>query len=78
MTITLTLPDTYLLYAQRMDIAREIRLHHAQMLYLQQRISLGKAAELADCDIQEFMRQCALAHLPTISFTLVRYAETVI
>ncbi len=68
MTITVTLPDTYPLSTSQSNIADEIRLHHAQMLYAQGRISLGKAAELANFDIQEFMRLCAQANLPSLDY----------
>lgn len=69
MTITLTLPDdTYPLYARATDVAAEVQLHHAQILYAEGRISIGKATELAGVDMVEFMRLCAQVHIPAVDY----------
>jgi predicted HTH domain antitoxin len=68
MQVTITLPDTYRLYANATSAARDVQLHHALALYKQGTLSLGKAAELAERDLMSFIAECRRFEIPTLVY----------
>ena len=58
MQVTMELPDQYFLTATPQEVAEEMKLNHALMLYKEGKISIGAACELASMNIYEFMKIC--------------------
>lgn len=50
------------------QIADDLRIVAAAKLFEQQRLSLGKAAELCGLSVARFMEQLAALHIPVINY----------
>ena len=69
MQIAIDLPNDFVQFQTDTDIQQEIRLSYAIWLYQQQRVTLGKAAELAGVDIYDFMSFCKVNKVPVIDLS---------
>ena len=69
MQIAIDLPNDFVQFQTDTDIQQEIRLSYAIWLYQQQRVTLGKAAELAGVDIYDFMSFCKANKVPVIDLS---------
>lgn len=58
MVITLEVPDRYLLDETPEELARDIKLYAALLLFRSHKISAGAAAELAEIDRFTFAGEC--------------------
>ncbi len=69
MQIAIDLPNDFVAFQAVPDIRQEIRISYALWLYQQRRVTLGKAAELAGCNIYDFMSICKTNRQPVIDIT---------
>lgn len=69
MQIAIDLPNDFVQFQTESDIKQEIRISYAVWLFQHQRVTLGKAAELAGTDIYEFMTLCKANSVPVIDMT---------
>ncbi|ACF43957.1 conserved hypothetical protein [Pelodictyon phaeoclathratiforme BU-1] len=69
MQIAVDLPNDFVAFQAVPDIRQEIRISYALWLYQQGRVTLGKAAELAGCNIYDFMSICKTNRQPVIDST---------
>jgi len=69
MQIAIDLPNDFVEFQAVPDIRQEIRTSYALWLYQQKRVSLGKPAELAGCDIYDVMSICKTNRQPVIDMT---------
>lgn len=69
MQIAIDLPNDFVEFQTESDIQQEIRTSYAVWLYQHQRVTLGKAAELAGTDIYDFMTLCKANRVPVIDIS---------
>lgn len=69
MQIAIDLPNDFVQFQTETDLQQEIRMSYAVWLYQHQRVTLGKAAELAGVDIYDFMSLCKANKVPVIDIT---------
>jgi len=69
MQIAIDLPNDFVQFQTESDIQQEIRTSYAVWLYQHQRVTLGKAAELAGTDIYDFMTLCKANRVPVIDIS---------
>ena len=69
MEIAIDLPNDCVAFQAVPDIRQEIRTSYALWLYQQKRVTLGKAEELAGCDIYDVMSICKTNRQPVIDMT---------
>lgn len=69
MQIDIDLPNDFVAFQTVPDIRQEIRTSYALWLYQQQRVTLAKAAELADYNLYDFMTICKANRIPVINIT---------
>jgi predicted HTH domain antitoxin len=66
MQIAIELPNDFVAFQTEPDIRKEIATSYALWLYLNARVTLVKAAELAGLDIYDFMQVCKDNRVPVI------------
>jgi predicted HTH domain antitoxin len=69
MKVTLDIPDSYALYFGLSSIERQFKLFTALMLVKQGKISVSKAAELAEITIYDFLKQCKENDIPVVDYS---------
>lgn len=69
MQIAIDLPNDFVQFQTESEIKQEVRTSYAVWLYQHQRVTLGKAAELAGTDIYDFMTLCKANKVPVIDMT---------
>lgn len=69
MKVTLDLPDNCSSLFTSANIAKEIKLYIALMLFKKRKISFSKGAELAEVPIYEFMSTCNEYEIPVINYS---------
>ncbi len=69
MQIDIDLPNDFVQFQTESDIQQEIRTSYAVWLYQHQRVTLGKAAEMAGTDIYDFMTLCKANRIPVIDIS---------
>ncbi|OHD13520.1 MAG: hypothetical protein A2Y41_06480 [Spirochaetes bacterium GWB1_36_13] len=69
MNLTIHLPDSLKLFFNHQNMEKEIKKSIAIMLYLQEKISLSKAAELSEIDIYSFIYECKINQIPVIDYS---------
>ena len=69
MQIAIDLPNDFITFQAVSDIRKEICISYALWLYQQRRVTLVKAAELAGCNIYDFMSICKTNKQPVIDIT---------
>jgi predicted HTH domain antitoxin len=69
MKVTLDIPDSYALYFGLSSIERQLKLFTALMLVKQGKISVSKAAELAEITIYDFLKQCKENDIPVVDYS---------
>lgn len=69
MKVTLDIPDSYALYFGLSGIERQLKLFTALMLVKQGKISVSKAAELAEITIYDFLKQCKENDIPVVDYS---------
>jgi predicted HTH domain antitoxin len=75
MRIAIDFPNDFLMFQGPTFVAQEIRIVYALWLYQQARVTLAKAAQLAEMDIYEFMQTCKANHVPVIDIRPEELAE---
>ena len=73
MQITLEIPDQYLKQQNQNQIAAQIKLYAALLMFQSEQLSRGAACELANVDIYQFLKACKQHHISVINTT----AETI-
>ena len=58
MQIAINLPNDFVSFQSADDIEKDMRLSYALWLFKNARVTLAKAAELAELDIYDFMSAC--------------------
>jgi len=66
MQLALELPNDIAAFQTVEDVGREVRVSYAFWLYQQQRVTLGKAAEVAGVSLYDFMSLCKWNKIPVI------------
>ncbi len=69
MKVTLDIPDSCALYFGLSSIERQLKLFTALMLVKQGKISVSKAAELAEINIYDFFKECKENDIPVIDYS---------
>lgn len=69
MQIAINLPNDFVAFQLPEDIEKEMRLSYSLWLLKNARVTLSKAAELADLDIYEFIAACKTNEVPVIDIT---------
>lgn len=69
MKVTLDIPDSYALFVGLSNIERQLKLYTALMLVKQEKISISKAAELAEISIYDFLKECKENDIPVIDYS---------
>ena len=73
MQITLEIPDQYLNQQNQNQIAAQIKLYAALLMFQSEQLSRGAACEFANVDIYQFLKACKQHHISVINTT----AETI-
>lgn len=70
MQLTLTIPDNFLISIKekKEDFIKAMLFNHALMLYRKNKLSLGKAAELAGYDKLSFIQKLQLENEPIYDY----------
>ena len=58
MQIAVNLPNDFVAFQSVAEIEKDMRISYALWLFKNARVTLAKAAELADMDIYDFMYSC--------------------
>jgi predicted HTH domain antitoxin len=58
MQISIELPSSFVAFESAVQIQRDMKLSYALMLFKMNKISIAKAADLADMSIYAFMHEC--------------------
>ena len=69
MQIAIELPNDFMAMQSEQSVKQEMRLSYALRLYKTAKVTLSKAAELANLDIYEFMRCCKEEQISVINVT---------
>ena len=69
MRVSLDFSDAYFSLYDKSVLIEEIRLSLSLMLFKQGKISITKAAHIANKDIYEFMKECSKNGIPVINIT---------
>jgi predicted HTH domain antitoxin len=69
MKVILDIPDSYALYFGLSSIESQLKLFTALMLVKQGKISVSKAAELAEINIYDFFKECKENDIPVIDYS---------
>lgn len=69
MQIAIELPNDFVSLQGASQVEKEMRTSYALWLYQQSRVTLAKAAELADMDIYEFMSVCKASLVPVVDIS---------
>ncbi len=66
MQISLELPNEFVALQSPAQVRQEVQSSYALWLYQQGRVTLAKAAELAELDLYDFMAVCKRSRVPVI------------
>jgi predicted HTH domain antitoxin len=69
MDITLNLPNNFTAFQSMSDIEQDIRLSYSLWLFKNAKVSISKAAELANLTIYELMNACKKNDVPVIDMS---------
>ncbi len=69
MQIAIELPNDFVKLQSIQEIEREIRLSYALWLFKNGKITISKAAKLANVDIYNFISECKRNEVPIINIT---------
>jgi predicted HTH domain antitoxin len=69
MEIVLNLPNNFTAFQSMADIEQDIRLSYSLWLFKNAKVSISKAAELANLTIYEFMNACKKNDVPVIDMS---------
>ena len=70
MQLTLQIPDMYFVNYQKQNIAKQIKLYTALMMYRSGQVSAGAACEIAEIDRYVFISECKKYDIPVINYTI--------
>lgn len=72
MELRINIPESYTLYFDANNeesVGKEFKKNNALMLFKQGRVSVSKAAELAELDIYEFLAECKKNEIPVVDYS---------
>jgi predicted HTH domain antitoxin len=69
MQIAINLPNDFVAFQSAADIEKDMRLSYALWLFKHAKVTLPKAAELAELDIYDFMAACKQNEVPVITIS---------
>jgi predicted HTH domain antitoxin len=69
MQIAIDLPNDFVAFQAMPEIRKEVRTSYALWLYQRARVTLAKAAELANVDLYDFMIICKDNQIPVIDIS---------
>jgi predicted HTH domain antitoxin len=70
MHLTLQIPDIYFVSYQKEDIAKQIKLYTALMMFRSEQVSAGSACEIAGIDRYTFIEKCKEYDIPVINYSI--------
>lgn len=69
MQIAIELPNDFVSFQSAVDIEKDMLLSYSLWLFKNARVTLAKAAELADMDVYDFMAACKQNQVPVIDIS---------
>ncbi|RLD77222.1 MAG: UPF0175 family protein [Bacteroidetes bacterium] len=70
MQLTLQIPDMYFVNYQKQNIAKQMKLYTALMMYRSGKVSAGAACEIAEIDRYVFLAECNKYDIPVINYSI--------
>ena len=70
MQLTLQIPDMYFVNYQKQNIAKQMKLYTALMMYRSGKVSAGAACEIAEIDRYVFLAECKKYDIPVINYSI--------
>ncbi len=77
MQIAIELPNDFVILQSIQEIEREMRLSYALWLFKNEKITLLKAAQLANLDVYAFISECKKNEIPIINVTKEELLEEI-
>ncbi len=77
MQIAIEIPNDFVRLQSIQEIEREMRLSYALWLFKNSKITISKAAKLADMDIYGFISECKRNEIPIINVTKEELLEDI-
>ena len=77
MQIAIEIPNDFVRLQSIQEIEREMRLSYALWLFKNSKITISKAAKLADMDIYSFISECKRNEIPIINVTKEELLEDI-
>lgn len=78
MQIAVNLPNDFVNFQSVADIEKDMILSYSLWLFKNARVTLSKAAELADMDIYDFMASCKQNEVPVIDISKEELLEELV
>ena len=69
MQVAIDLPNDFVAFQGAASVRQEMRQSYALWLFQQERVTLAKAAEVADMSLYDFMDLCKSARIPTMNMS---------
>jgi len=69
MRLSFNIPDKILNYYGSESLEKDLKLHHALVLFMRGEISLSMAAEFSDVSIYDFIFECEKNKIPVYNIT---------
>ena len=69
MQIAIELPNDFVTFQSQGQIQRDFSLSYAPWLFKDERVTIAKAAEIADLDIYDFIATCKANQVPVIEIS---------
>ena len=69
MQVAIDLPNDFVAFQAVGDIGQEVRASYALWLYQRERVTLGRAAEIAGVSLYDFMGLCKSNQIPVINLS---------
>lgn len=70
MQLTLQVPSIYFVNYQQQNIAKQMKLYTALMMYRSEQISAGAACEIAGIDRYTFLNECKKHNISVINYNV--------
>ena len=77
MQLTIQIPDMYFVNYNKQNVAKQIKLYTALMMFRSGQVSAGAACEIAEIDRYTFSEKCKEYNIPFINYNVVDIEEEV-
>lgn len=68
MQLVIEIPDQFSFMGEPQDVANQLKLNTALMLFKEDQISIGLAKDLAGIALWDFMQECGKRQIPVINY----------